>query len=104
MGLIVPKKDRKLFYNPRTDKKPKAGWGTQINKARYHLNNAFPKLGIPLRMIYHSIDIFEDLEDFRNFLFLIEKEDKDVIACFDFGTLYNTKYYVGHVAVIDEFS
>ncbi len=52
LGLVVPKEYANLFQKVRTGKKPSAGWGTQINKPNYSLNNFFLKYKIPLKKEY----------------------------------------------------
>ena len=41
LGLVVPKEKTHLFTKTRTGKKPVAGYGTQINKEKYSINNYF---------------------------------------------------------------
>lgn len=101
LGLIIPKKELKLFWNARTGKKPSAGYGTQIDKKEYNPNTAFKKLGIPLQMKLKLIDEFENITSFKNYLETIQEKDKDVIICYDYGTLFNIKSHNGHVCLID---
>ena len=100
LGLTIRKESSKLFWNPRTGKRPSAGWGTQIYKNQYHPNTVFAKLKIPLKMIYHSIDSFTD-KSFRDFLVESMKKDKDMIVCFDHGNLTGTNKRGGHVCLFD---
>jgi hypothetical protein len=102
LGLIVPKEDLQYFWNARTGKKPKSGYGTQIfYKKEFEANNAFKKLHIPLKMNYKFIDKFKSLKAFTEYLNRIEIENKDVLTCFDYGTLHKTNYHYGHVSIID---
>ena len=97
LGLIVPKKDKKLFQKVRTGKKPRAGWGTQINKKRYSINNFFKKNKINLKEKYLFIG---EPEKIRKFL-KENLKNKDIIACFEYGKLYNTKSNSGHMSIVE---
>jgi len=98
LGLIVPRKDKWLFKKVRTGKKPRAGWGTQINKKQYSINNFLKKKKIKLR----EKEIFiTEPEDIRKFL-KKNLKNKDIIACFEYGKLYNTKSKSGHVSIVEK--
>lgn len=101
LGLIVPEEELKYFWEGRTGEKPHAGWGTQINKEEFSPNQAFKVLNIPLQMQFNLIDNFSDTEVFKEYLGIIEKEDKNVLVCYDWGTLFDVDYRGGHVCVID---
>lgn len=101
-GLIVPVEHRHLFWAPRKGKKPKSGFGTQIGigKKEFDINAVFKKLKIPLRMNYRcSKDFSED--ELLNVLTKAEKQNKDILFCFDAGVLDGTRYRGGHVCVFD---
>lgn len=100
LGLMVAPENRKLFWNPRTGKRPLSGYGTQIYRKEFSLNIVFKKLKIPLRMIFHPISKFSDKE-FKNFIIEAAKKNKDVLACFDHGKLSGDNIQGGHVCVID---
>ncbi len=103
LGLTVDKESIPLFWNPRTGKRPPSGYGTQIYKPQYHPNKVLPKLGIPLRMTYYPISDF-DKKKFISFLASAVKEDKDVLVCFDHGSLTDGKPSGGgHVCVLDRY-
>jgi hypothetical protein len=102
LGLIVPQEEAKYFWNARVGKEPKSGYGTQIQKKQYEPNTAFKKLKIPLKMSYKFINEFKSLDAFKKYLSAIQKGGKDILACFDYGSLYNTDYHGGHVCVIDK--
>jgi hypothetical protein len=97
LGLIVPKKDRKLFQRVRTGKKPKAGWGTQVEKSIYSINHFFKKNKINLKEQYFFLTDSEEIEKF------LEKnlKDKDIIVCFNNKALYNKGKNVGHVSIVE---
>lgn len=101
LGLTVKKENKKFFWNVRTGKRPPAGWGTQMYKKRYKLNVVFSKLKIPLKVTFHSVNLFND-KSFRKFLSDIIKKDKDVIACYDYGKLNDVKERAGHACLVDK--
>lgn len=97
LGLIVPKKDKKLFKKVRTGKKPKAGWGTQTEKITYSINNFFRKNQINLKeKCYFLIEQKEIKKFLRESL-----NDKDIIVCFNYKKLYNKGGNCGHVSIIE---
>ncbi len=53
-------------------------------------------------MEFKPIDDFAKLQDYKEHLWSIESFDKDVLVCFDWGTLYNSDYHGGHVSVLDQ--
>lgn len=101
LGLIVPEEELQYFWNGRTGKMPVASWGTQISKPEFSPNVVFKKLKIPLKMELKLISGFKNLQTFKEYLREVESRDKDVLVCFDYGTLYNTDYHGGHVCVLD---
>ena len=101
MNLLVPKRDAALFWKPRTGKKPKAGWGTQL-KEKLSANKLFKKMGIPLKLDWILIDEFKDFDQFKKYLGRITNSDKDFFVCFDWGNMFGTSYVGGHVCVLDK--
>lgn len=104
MGLVVPEEAKKYFWNARTGDRPPAGYGTQISKPEYGPNEVFKRLNIPLRMTWSLIDQFPSIELFINYLSQVEKNDADILVCFDWPTLFNpaeTSHW-GHVCVLDK--
>ena len=97
LGLVVSKKDKKLFQKVRTGKKPKAGWGTQVNKKKYSINDFFKKKKINLKEKEFPIT---EPEEIRRFL-RKNLKNKDIIVCFEYGKLYNTRSKSGHVSIVD---
>lgn len=102
LGLVVPESERQYFWQGRTGEIPKAGWGTQIYKPEYSPNVAFKKLGIPLRMNMRFISTFPDVASLIKYLESVQKDDLDVLTCFDYGVLHDTDYHGGHVCVVDK--
>ncbi|MFH1522538.1 MAG: hypothetical protein ABIE43_01810 [Patescibacteria group bacterium] len=101
LGLVVPKKDAKYFWKARTGKKPPAGYGTRIYIKKYHPNSIFPRLRIPLRMIFYPIDKYKNISDFKNYLISVERLDKNILACFHYKKLYGSGNDGGHLSVVD---
>lgn len=102
LGLIVSKESKGLFWNPRTGKKPKAGYGTRTRLKQYNPNSAFKKLGIPLKMTVHPIDKFKTKKDFVSFVLNCVKRSKNILVCFNQGVLSNNNKNAGHVCVVDQ--
>lgn len=100
LGLIVRKKDKKLFWNAEIGKRPPGGYGTRIYLKQFHPNNAFSKLKIPLKMIYHPISKFNDTS-FKKFINNVIEKNKDVMVLFDRGVLEGINKHNGHMCVLD---
>lgn len=101
LGLIIDEKNKDLFWHPRTGERPKSGYGTQIRLKEYNPNVAFDKLNIPLKMVIHPVDKFKTQTEFVDFISICIKEDRDILACFDHGTLSGDDKKGGHVCVVD---
>lgn len=102
MKLKVSKKDSKYFWNVRTGKRPPVGYGTQLNE-KFSANKMFKKVSIPLKMNWMLIDKFEDINKFKSYLKDFDNsKNKDVLVCYDWGTLFNDDYHGGHVCVLDK--
>jgi len=102
MGLVVPEMDRQLFWkDSESGDRPPAGWGTRIYLPEYSMNAVFARLKIGLVDEHHLIDEFDDEASAKAFLVQAEKDDADVLVCFDYGTLHDTDYHGGHVNVFD---
>ena len=101
MGLTVAPEFRNLFWQPRTGKRPPAGYGTKIYDKRYEPNAIFKKLEIPLRLVLHLIEDFKNEKEIIEFMVNSVKKDKDVLVCFNHGILKGGKSGGGHVCVLD---
>ncbi|MFA5022152.1 MAG: hypothetical protein WC508_03675 [Patescibacteria group bacterium] len=100
LGLLVDKKDKKLFWNVRTGKRPPAGYGTQMKNKQFEINSVFKRLRIPLTVATYYIRNFKKKE----LIFLISnsiKRNEDLIAMLASDVLNNTKNNNGHACVID---
>lgn len=100
MGLIVPKEDKKYFWNARSGEKPPAGYGTQAGKTSYAPNRVLKSLGIPLKVSWTLINKLQDYESFIKYLSEIDYS-RDYLVCYDWGTLFDKEYEGGHVCVLD---
>lgn len=97
LGLTVPKKDVHLFGKVRTGKKPTAGYGTQVDKRRYSINNYFSKKRINLKEKYYSLG---KIKNANKFIIDNLKNGNDLIVCFDNRRLYGVGDG-GHVSLIE---
>jgi hypothetical protein len=102
LGLTIDGQYRKLFWNPRVGKRPPSGYGTKMYDEQFNPNRVFPKLGIPLKTIFHPINEFT-LKGLNGFLRKAEKGNRDILVAFDHGVLLNEKkkFGSGHVCVFD---
>lgn len=101
LGLIVSPENKHLFWNARTGKKPKAGYGTQVFFKLYNPNRAFKKLKIPLKFSTHHINCYKTEEKLRDYIADFVEKNKDMLVCFDHGTLNDNDKHAGHVCVVD---
>lgn len=102
LGLVVARENKRLFWHPRSGRRPPGGFGTQMARNRYEPNRVFRKLKIPLKAVFHSIHDFDDAK-FKLFLGRTERQDKDVLVCFDHNILNGSreKVHQGHLCVVD---
>lgn len=102
LGLIVWEENKHLYWNPRTGERPPSSYGTRVYIEEFSPNEVFPKLNIPLKMVYHSIDEFADEKTFTDFIEKEIIEDGDLLACFDHGELKGDHVQGGHICVVDQ--
>jgi hypothetical protein len=101
LGLTIPKDAKKLMWNIKVGKPGPAGFGTRIDKmGDKKANEVFKKNKIPLRMKIYNVDKFSDQEVY-DYLMRIEKEDIDVLACFENAFFTKEPGAHGHACVID---
>lgn len=103
LGLVVHPNDAKLFYKVRTSETPPpAGYGTRIYDPQFEPNVAFEKLSIPLTHSLQPISEFDSPSDLLGKFEEVEKDNGDVLLCFNHGVLVAdpAKNY-GHVVVFD---
>lgn len=103
LGLVVPPSEAHLFYNVRTSEvKPPAGYGTRIYMEEFSPNNAFKKLNIPLTLTVNAINSFVSVENVLSFLAKVEKDNSDILFCFNHGALVDdSKRDWGHLVLFD---
>jgi hypothetical protein len=101
LGLTVSQENKKLYWNPRTGKRPPSNYGTQIYLKKYHPNTVFPRLKIPLKMVFYPISSFTTEKNLIKFVTEAVQKDKDILACFDHGKLSGDNIQGGHVCVVD---
>ena len=94
LGLIVPKLYKTDFPHAQTGKKPASGWGTQVQKPEYSLNNFFQKHQFLLEETY-----FFKVKDPTNWIPAHIRND-DVLVCFNNNVLYGGEN-AGHVSIIE---
>lgn len=101
LGLIVPEKESGYFFNVRTGKRPPAGYGTRIYFKRYSPNIVFKKLKIPLKFKFYKIRKFKKNSEIISFLEKAEKEDRNIMLCFNYKNLYGEGNDGGHLSIFD---
>ena len=103
LGLIVHPDNQSLFYGARTSKiPPRAGYGTRIYQPKYKPTKALRKLKIPLEIKIVPAIQFKTKNELKTYLSQVEKQDKDVFFCFNYGALINdSNKSGGHVVVFD---
>ncbi len=104
LGLIVPAKAKKYFFNPRIGAKPAAGYGTQVGQ-KYNPNRFFSKFQIPLSMTWTLIDHFPTFNEFIEYLKKYNSAKRDVLICYDWPSLLSkeNKKHWGHVCLLDKY-
>jgi len=80
LGLRLPKKAKKVIKNELIiylKSEPKYGYGTQITKKKYSINNFFKRNGISLKI--SDLVQFKNNDELRKFLKDNLKDDSDII-------------------------
>lgn len=101
LGLVLDAKYKRLFWNARTGKRPKAGYGTQIDTKQYEINTVFRRLRIPIEASIHSINDFPRKQDLVTFISNAIQKDNDLIVILASDALNGTQRRNGHACVID---
>jgi len=103
LGLVVNPDNALLFYNVRTlETPPRSGYGTRIFETKYNPTKVFKKLKIPLKVEIIPVVRFKSVGGFEKYLTNIEKNDENVLLCFNYGVLSNDlSKSGGHVVVFD---
>ena len=102
LGLVVNKKDKNLFWDIRTGKEPKAGYGTQASKKQYEMNLVFKKLKIPLKVTQYPIENFRTKKELISYISDCVKKDKNLIVILRSAVLNNSDSINGHASLINK--
>ncbi|UCG95459.1 MAG: hypothetical protein JSV92_00180 [archaeon] len=100
LGLIVPRKDKKMFNRVRTGKRPSGGYGTRIYIKKYSINSFFKRHKI--KLVKNHV-YTEDLKEAKKLIISNIKKGNDLIICFNYRKLYKTGHSTGHVSLISSF-
>lgn len=105
LGLRLPIKCKRIFKNKDvifTDKEPGGGYGTQIEKKKYSINNFFKKNNINLKI--SELVVINNKKKLKEFLINNFKNDNDIILRYNnrITTPLGQKSY-GHLSVISQF-
>lgn len=84
LGLTVPEEYKNEYPNAIISEKPEAGYGTQIQKEEFSINNFFNNNNIELKEEYSFIT---DIDATREFL--LENYNYDILICCYGATLYD---------------
>lgn len=105
LGLRLPVKCKKLFKNKDiifTDKEPRGGYGTQIEKKKYSINNFFYKNDINLKI--SELEVINNKKRLKEFLVENFKANNDIVLRYnnEITRLPEQKPY-GHLSVVSQF-
>jgi len=98
LGLVIPEDKVRQFKKAKTGKMPLAGYGTQIGKNRYSINNYFKNCKILLKETYYGP---KDLISIKQFIEDNLKIGNDIIVCFNNEALFGSGNF-GHVCLVQE--
>ncbi len=87
LGLTVPKEYKTIYPNAIFGSKPTSGYGTQIQKEEYSINNFFKINGIDLIEEYYYITNENEIKDF-----LMKNRENDILICCHCATLYDSPH------------
>lgn len=97
LGLTVPEEYKDEYPNAIIGEKPEAGFGTQIQKEEFSINNFFKKNNIELKEEYHFITNIDVVKKF-----LLENKDNDILICCHCATLYDAPHADwGHMVLFE---
>lgn len=95
LGLVVPPPEKHLFKKVRIGKKPVAGYGTQVAKKQFSINNFFRKHKIDLQEKYYPVKSVSNVSKF----IADNLKNSDILVCFNNKLLFGSGNY-GHVSLI----
>lgn len=97
LGLTVPEEYRDEYPNAIIGEKPDAGYGTQIQKRKFSINNFFKINNIDLKEKYYFIT---DVTVAKKFL--LDNNKYDIMICCHCATLYDNLYEDwGHMVLFE---
>ena len=100
LGLLVPPEIKSAFTRVRTGPKPPAGYGTQISKPEFSIENFFNRNRLPLHITRFSPLSFKELT--ATLKDALDRE-YDVVLCFNSQRLFGEGDRE-HVALIEAFN
>ena len=100
LGLLVPPEIKSAFTRVRTGPKPPAGYGTQISKPEFSIENFFNRNRLPLHITRFSPLSFKELT--ATLKDALDRE-YDVVLCFSSQRLFGEGDRE-HVALIEAFN
>lgn len=100
LGLIVPSEYKATYVDAMVGEKPSAGYGTQIQKEEYSINNYFKQNNIKLRQEYYFITNIENAKKF-----ILDNIENDILICCHCATLYDAPHANwGHMVLFENIS
>lgn len=87
LGLTVPIEYKQIYPNAIFSDKPQAGYGTQIQKEEFSINNFFTTNSIDLISEYYYISEENEINNF-----LLNNIENDILVCCHCGTLYDAEH------------
>lgn len=99
-GLIVPKKNKKMFNKVRTGPRPGAGYGTRVNLKIYSIDKFLKKHKIKLKIKEFEINTVENI---KKIIVDNLKKDNDLMVYYDYRKLWSNGTSTGHVSLISSF-
>lgn len=102
LGVVVPQQEATHFNPVRTGQEsdPEVGVGTQLAKPEYDFNKVAKRLGLGIGMTVIPPTDFASPEELTEYLGECEHQDRDIIVCYDFSTMYHNGRN-GHVNLFD---
>ena len=97
LGLTVPEEYKDMFPNAIFGSKPSAGYGTQIQKEEYSINNFFKSNSINLIEEYYFITSEKETKKF-----LLKNKENDILVCCHCATVYDSPHADwGHMLLVE---
>lgn len=101
LGLVIPEKDKKYFWNATVGEQYISGYGTNITK--FPPDDFFKKYKLPFSFQKFLSNTFKTKKELKDLIEKFLKEDLDILVCFDSGVLEKDSSLTwGHVCLIDK--